>query len=194
MNIKNAPEFRQFTSHPKWFSIRGGIMMLLSIAITSLCIMAPNVYLLSESFSWLPIVAMILLAVGFLRCLDATLSITKQGFLLNMHGGVLDVVVGGLILFSVSSQPDRVIYLIAGYLFNQGILRNILLSVVTIRNPLSNRITGLVSILMGFLIWFEWPSVAPWFLALSLSVDIGFRGWALIMLASSIKAEPEGDH
>ena len=110
-----------------------------------------------------------------------------------MHGGVLDVVVGGLILFSVSSQPDRLIYLIAGYLFNQGILRNILLSVVTIRNPLSNRITGLVSILMGFLIWFEWPTVAPWFLALALSVDIGFRGWALIMLALSINAEPEGD-
>jgi uncharacterized membrane protein HdeD (DUF308 family) len=74
-------------------------------------------------------------------------------------------------------------------MLTQGLLRNVLLSVVSIRNPKSNRITGIISIILGILIWLNWPTSAPWFLAFSLSADIGFRGWSLIMLASSIKME-----
>lgn len=68
------------------------------------------------------------------------------------------------------------------------------MSVVSIRNPLSNRITGIVSIIMGILIWLQWPLMAYWFLALALSIDVGFRGLALIMLASSIKKDPSEDN
>jgi uncharacterized membrane protein HdeD (DUF308 family) len=149
--------------------------------------------ILSANASWLPIVAIVVLIVGMLRCIDAFMAHTPQGYLLNMHGGVLDIVIGGLILFSVGDEPEKLMYLIAGYLINQGILRNVLLSVVSIRNPWSNRITGAVSIIMGLLIWLQLPIMANWFLALALSIDISFRGWALIMLASSIKKDPSED-
>ena len=46
---------------------------------------------------------------------------------------------------------------------------------------------------MGILIWLQWPIMAHWFLALALSIDISFRGWALIMLASSIRKDPSED-
>ncbi|MEO1898822.1 MAG: hypothetical protein ABGX68_03405, partial [Methylococcales bacterium] len=54
-------------------------------------------------------------------------------------------------------------------------------------NPISNRITGIISIILGLMIWADFPTSAPWFLALSLSIDVSFRGWALIVLASSLK-------
>jgi uncharacterized membrane protein HdeD (DUF308 family) len=76
--------------------------------------------------------------------------------------------------------------LIVGYRLTQGIYRNILLPVAEIRNPLSNKITGVISILLGLMIWIDWPA-SMWFIAFSMSVDIGFRGWVLIVMASSIK-------
>ena len=189
MTSTNNSEIQQFKSRPFIYKSRGIVMLVLGVLFTISCLTSPNVMILSGT-SWLPVVAIVVLVVGILRCIDAYMAHTPQGYLLNMHGGVLDIVVGGLILFSVGDESEKLMYLIAGYLINQGILRNILLSVVSIRNPLSNRITGIVSIIMGLLIWLQWPIMANWFLALTLSIDISFRGWALIMLASSIKKEP----
>ncbi len=44
---------------------------------------------------------------------------------------------------------------------------------------------------MGLMIWLNIPSSAPWFLALALSIDISFRGWALIVLAFAYKKEKQ---
>lgn len=192
MTSTNSSEIQQFKSRPFIYKSRGIVMLILGVLFTISCITTPNVMILSGT-SWLPLVAIVVLVVGMLRCIDAFMAQTPQGYLMNMHGGILDIVVGGLILFSVGDEPEKLMYLIAGYLINQGVLRNVLLSVVSIRNPWSNRVTGIVSIIMGLLIWLQWPIMASWFLALTLSIDISFRGWALIMLASSIKRDPTED-
>jgi len=182
-----SSELKQFTSEPWWYRIRGMGMIIVGGGIASLCMFAPNVYMLGESFSWVPIIGVVIFLLGFLRCIDAFTSESLQGFLLNMQGGILDLVIGFLVLFSINDTPDNLNLLIVGYLLTQGIYRNVLLSVVNTQNPSSNRITGIISILLGLLIWVDWPTSAPWFLALSLSIDVCFRGWALLMLASAIK-------
>ena len=165
-------------------------MIILGGGIATLCLVAPNVYMLGESFSWIPIIGMVVILVGIFRCLDAYATESAQGFLVNMQGGVLDVVVGTLVLFSINFEADNLNLLIVGYMISQGIYRNILLSVAKVVNPLSNRITGVISVLLGMLIWVDWPTSASWFLAFSLSIDVCFRGWALIVLASAIKNAP----
>ncbi|MDC9729493.1 MAG: hypothetical protein PSN04_09260 [Methyloprofundus sp.] len=187
INAKNKAELVQFSSRPLWYSARGAIMILLGCVIAFFCITAPDVYILSADFSWIPVIAAVVIFVGIFRCIDALATVTAQGFLVNMQGGVLDIVVGVLVLFGINGEPENMSLLIVGYMISHGIYRNILLSVAKTPNPISNRITGAISILLGLLIWFEWPTTAPWFLAFSLSVDVSFRGWALIALASSIK-------
>jgi len=167
-------------------------MILIGGAIASLCIIAPKVYMLGENFSWVPVAGVLVLLVGVFRCIDALATETAQGFLVNIQGGILDIVVGFLVLFSISGQPDDLHLLVVGYLVSQGIYRNILLSVAKVPNPLSNRITGFISIILGILIWIDWPTSATWFLALSLSIDVCFRGWALIVLASALKKQSLG--
>lgn len=194
MPSTNSSGIQQFKSRPLIYKSRGMVMLFLGGIIAISCLTTPDVMILSGDSSWLPIVSIIVMIVGMLRCVDAFMANTDQGYLLNMHGGVLDIVIGGLVLFGVSGEPERLMYLISGYLITQGILRNVLLSVVSIRNPMSSRVTGVISIIMGLLIWLQWPVMAYWFLALTLSIDISFRGWALIMLASSVKRDPsEGD-
>lgn len=189
MKSKQSIELKQFTSRPWWYTTRGVAMAIIGGAIATLCLVAPDVYMLGESFSWIPVIGVIVLLVGVFRCIDAFIAITPQGFLLNIQGGVMDIVVGFLVLFGISGEPDDLNLLIVGYMITQGIYRNIILSVARIPNPVSNRITGAISIILGILIWVDWPTSAPWFLALSLSVDVCFRGWALIVLASSLKKE-----
>jgi uncharacterized membrane protein HdeD (DUF308 family) len=178
-------ELTQFTSKPWWYTTRGVVMLLTGGLIAVMCLISPNVHMLGERFSWIPAIGVIVFLVGCLRCLDAFISKSVQGFLLNMQGGILDCIVGIIVLFSINGEPRDLVYLIAAYMLTQGLLRNVILSTVTIRNPKSNRITGIISILLGILVWIGWPSAAPWFLAFSLSIDICFRGWGLIMLASS---------
>ena len=185
-NIKHS-DLRQFTSKPWWYITRGIGMIVIGIAVSVLCVVAPNVYMLGESFSWIPVIGVVILFVGIFRCIDALATQTAQGFLVNIQGGVLDIVTGVLVLFSISGQPEDLHLLIVGYLVTQGIYRNVLLSVAKVPNPVSNRITGFISIFLGILIWIDWPTSAVWFLALSLSIDVSFRGWALIALASALK-------
>lgn len=189
MISKNNSDLKQYTSRHLWYTTRGIAMIVLGGGIAILCLVAPNVYMLGESYSWIPVIGVVVILVGVFRCLDAFSTETAQGFLVNMQGGVLDVVVGTLVLFSINFEAENINLLIVGYMISQGIYRNILLSVAKVANPLSNRITGVISIVLGMLIWSDWPTSASWFVALSLSIDISFRGWALTVLASSMKKE-----
>ena len=164
-------------------------MILVGGIIAILSIVAPDVHILGRSASWVPVISVIVFLVGVLRCIDALTSETAQGFLSNIQGGILDIVVGLLVVFSTNDEPNNLNLLIVCYLLTQGIYRNILLSVARIHNPIPNRVTGLISIILGLMIWIDWPA-SLWFIAFSLSVDICFRGWALIVMASSLKMEP----
>ena len=188
MKSINPSELIQFTAKPRWYTIQGKAMIFIGGGLAILSIVSPNVYMLGQNASWVPVIGIIVLLVGIMRCLDGLASETAQGKLYNMQGGILDVVVGFLVVFSTNDEVNYLNLLIVGYLLTQGLYRNILLSVAKIRNPLPNRVTGLISIILGIMIWIDWPA-SLWFLAFSLSVDISFRGWALTVLASSLKKE-----
>ena len=180
---KITAELIQFTARPWWYTIQGWAMIVIGIIIAALCIVSPDVYMFGVDASWPPIIGIIVLLVGVFRCIDGLASENAQGFLFNMQGGVLDVITGILVAFSSDSAINNLNMLIVGYLLTQGIYRNILLSVAEIPNPLSNRVTGLVSVILGLIIWFISPA-SLWFIVFALSVDISFRGWTLITMAS----------
>ena len=188
MKSNITPELFQFTAQPAWYGIRGNAMLFIGGAIAILSMVAPNVYMLGGDVSWIPVIGIILLLVGVFRCIDGLASNTAQVLMYNIQGGVLDVVVGFLVIFSPNSEVNYLNLLIVGYLLTQGIYRNILLSVAEIPNPRSSRITGVISIVLGLMIWIDWPA-SMWFIAFSMSVDISFRGWAMIAMASSLKKE-----
>ncbi len=188
MKSNITPELFQFTAQPAWYGFRGKAMLIIGGGIALLSIVAPNVYMLGGDVSWIPVIGITLLLVGVFRCIDGLASVTPQALMYNIQGGVLDVVVGFLVVFSPNTEVNYLNLLIVGYLFTQGIYRNILLSVAEISNPQSSRITGVISIILGLMIWIDWPA-SMWFIAFSMSVDISFRGWAMIIMASSLKQE-----
>jgi len=44
-------------------------------------------------------------------------------------------------------------------------------------------LSGFMAVLLGALIWTEWPSTARWAIGLLVGIDMIFSGWSLVMLA-----------
>lgn len=47
-------------------------------------------------------------------------------------------------------------------------------------------LSGVLALIIGILIWRGWPSSATWAIGLLVGINILFRGWALITLASAL--------
>jgi uncharacterized membrane protein HdeD (DUF308 family) len=142
-----------------------------------------------ENASWLPLSSALVLAIGILRCVDALTSDRKALFFINMQGALIDIVCGFIILTSFHEEAATLGLLIAAYLLIQGMGRIIVTFSLTVPNPISTRIGGLISVLLGIMAWMNWPFSAMWFLSIALSIDITNRGWALIFYAYSVKKQ-----
>ncbi len=150
-----------------------------------------------QAYSWLPLVGLLILIVGIIESLEAYLSIHTDEFFLKLQNALLDLVVGFLVHFTVA-DPARLSLMITAFLIFKGLLRIIVSQVIELPNPSSTRMGGLISVAMGILIWFEWPSSEPWFLAFCLSTEVTLRGWAIVMFGLSLspnesKATPSVD-
>lgn len=174
---------------PRWFMFRGAMMLVLGSLLLIFTVLVPDMKMLGESASWLPVSSTLVLLVGILRLLDAFTSNNKALFLMNMQAGIFDATCGFIILTNIQAEALVLSLLIAAYLFTQGVFRIILTFSVEIPNPKSVRIGGFISVLLGIMVWMNWPFSALWFLSFALSAEITMRGWALMFYAHSVKKQ-----
>jgi uncharacterized membrane protein HdeD (DUF308 family) len=172
---------------------QGIVIMLMGMGLILVSTVRSHVIILSaRDLSWLPASGMVILALGLLECLDAFLAKESRDFLQNLQVGVLDTVMGALIIFSVAEEPARFSLMITNYLIVRGIVRITLIYALQLPRAALSSIGGLISIVMGFMVWMGWPSTAGWFLSLCLNIEIAVRGWAIIIFALWVKKQKEG--
>ena len=160
----------------------GALLLILSLT-------ASNMQMLGTSSSWIPVCSAIILLAGILRCIDAFASDRKTLLLMNMQGGVVDLVCGFIILTNISASALNLSLIIAAYLIMQGLFRVMLTFVIEIPNPNSVKTGGAISILLGLMACLSWPFSGLWFLSFALSAEIASRGWALMFYANSINKQ-----
>ena len=56
-------------------------------------------------------------------------------------------------------------------------------------HKISTSMAGVVSIILGFLIFQEWPTPDGWFISLGLNIEIAFRGWTGITFALWVRKQ-----
>lgn len=173
--------------------VQGAVIALIGIGLVLLCIVRSHVIILSaKGLSWLPASGMVILALGIVECLDAFLAKETRDFLQNLQVGVLDTVIGGMIVFSVAEEAGRFSLMIASYLIARGIVRITLIFAMQLPKAALSSIGGFVAIIMGFMIWMGWPATGGgWFLSLCLNIEIAIRGWAIIIFALWVKNQKE---
>lgn len=176
-------------NQPWWYMFRGGVMFVLGSLLLLFSLLAPNVEMLGGNNSWLPIASVLILIFGVFRGIDAFASNSKSLFIMNMQSSVIDLVCGFVILTNVGEVAFAFSLLVAAYLLIQGILRLVTTIALEVPNPTSTRIGGVISLVLGMMIWLDWPISGLWFLSFALSAEVANRGWALMVYAHSVNKQ-----
>jgi len=187
-HIENSFQEKKITLSWKRLLVQGVIIMLLGQILSLSSLLKTDIIIMSaRGFSWLPVGGLIIFILGLQECLEAFFAKDSREFHQNLQVGILDTVVGGLIIFSVSDEPQRLSLMIAAFLITRGAVRIALVQALKLPHIVSTSLCGIVSIVSGVLICFEWPANEGWFLSLCLNLEIAFRGWAIIMFGLWVK-------
>ncbi len=112
-----------------------------------------------------------------------------RGLALHVVSGVLALVLGGMLLFFPRQGVLTLTLLLSVFFIIEG--------VVKVVSALQHRsfaywgwmlFSGLLGIIIGVLIWLGWPSSAVWVLGLLVGIELIFSGWAMVMLAISVRS------
>jgi len=163
----------------RWFLMRGTAMVLVGL---SACVWAIMGAQSSLTFS-----GGLLLAVGILEILDAFWAERVSSFLQKVQDGILNAVVGTLIVLSLLSNLAGIHLLLTAFFMVGGLLRIIVSATLRVPRWTSAMAGGIASLVFGVLVWMQWPSSEAWFLGLCVSLDIIFRGSAQVILALALR-------
>ncbi|MDB6068195.1 MAG: acid-resistance rane protein [Pedosphaera sp.] len=161
--------------HRVWFIALGVALIALGIVAIATAILTTLISVVV--FGWL------LLIGGVIQSVHAFWVRPWSGLLLELLIGVLNIVVGLLIVANPGVGALGLTLLIAAFFIVGGLFRII----ASADNPFPSRgwaiAGGLVNLLLGILIWAHWPATAFWVIGLFIGVDLIFTGWWFITLA-----------
>ncbi|HEY9641023.1 MAG TPA: HdeD family acid-resistance protein [Coleofasciculaceae cyanobacterium] len=130
--------------------------------------------------------AVILIAAGLTKLVYAFQTRTENGFIWKLLLSVLYVATG-LVLWLYPLQGAITLTLVLGtFLFTEGIFELILaFRVRSTPNWFWVLVNGVVTLIVGGIIWFQLPTSATWVLGTLLGISILSSGFSRIMLALS---------
>src|SRR5215813_14560716 len=166
-----------------WFLGLGIVLIILGvIAIGSAILMTiASVFL----FGWILIIG------GVMEVMHAFWHKRWAGFFLDLLTGVLYVVVGWMMVNNPQESALLLTLLIAMFLVFEGVLR--IVAALAVRYPHwgSVLLDGVVSLLLGVLIWRRWPVSALWVIGLFVGIEMLLNGWSLVILSLTGRTLPE---
>jgi uncharacterized membrane protein HdeD (DUF308 family) len=132
-------------------------------------------------FGWLLFVG------GCVQFINAFMSRHWHGWFVPLLGAILQIVVGLLIVrHPIAGELTLTLLLAAGFLVS-GIFR----IVAGIAMDLPHRgwvfLNGLITLVLGVLIWRQWPLSGLWVIGLFIGIDLLFGGWTCVTLGLAIR-------
>ncbi|UCD68583.1 MAG: HdeD family acid-resistance protein [Betaproteobacteria bacterium] len=107
--------------------------------------------------------------------------------------GVLSVLIGGYMLSNPGIALVTLTLFLAGYFIVSGILEAVLSFQA---KPASgwgwSLFSGIVSVLLGIMIWNEFPMSGAWAVGILVGIRLIFGGWTLIMFGSAARGVTKG--
>jgi uncharacterized membrane protein HdeD (DUF308 family) len=165
-----------------WFVILGvslvvlGTVALGSVAIASLAAAAA--------------IGVLLLLGGAAEVVGAFWCRGWSGFFLELLSGVLSIVVGLLFLRAPLGALAALTLLVACFLMVGGIFK--IVAAVSYRFAAWgwSLAGGIIDVILGVMIWQEWPASALWVIGLFVGINLLFRGFNWIALGLALRSLP----
>jgi uncharacterized membrane protein HdeD (DUF308 family) len=165
-----------------WFVLLGVALVVLGlIALGSLWI---------AGLATAVAIGALLLVGGVAEMVGAFWSRGWSGFFLHLLSGVLSIVVGGLFLRAPAEAVLALTLLLACLLTVGGIFK--IVAALSYRFgawgwPL---LSGAIDLILGVMIWLEWPESAVWVIGLFVGISLVFRGLNWIGLGLALRTLP----
>jgi uncharacterized membrane protein HdeD (DUF308 family) len=165
-----------------WFLALGIILILLgTVALGSSVLMT-----IASVFFF----GMLLIIAGALEAVHAFWRREWDGFFIHLLGGILYLVVGLMIAANPAASAVTLTLLISMFLIVGGVFRIVGCLAVRVHHRPWLMLSGIVNLILGIMIWRQWPLSGLWVIGLFVGIDMIFNGWSLVMLAVSAKNLP----
>jgi uncharacterized membrane protein HdeD (DUF308 family) len=165
--------------HSTWFLVIGIALVILGMIAIGYAVEMTIVSVLF--LGWLLIIG------GIFEVIHGFSRRQWSGFFINLLAGVLYAVAGVVMIANPALAAVSLTLLIAIILIVAGLFR----LVVAFSTPLHHRgwliLNGVISILLGVMIWRSWPVSGLWVIGMFIGIDMIFDGWTEIMLALSVR-------
>jgi uncharacterized membrane protein HdeD (DUF308 family) len=131
----------------------------------------------------------LLVISGIGEAIHAFMAQGWRGFLLELLSAVLYLGVGVLLLVNPLEGALALTFVVAVFLLVEGIFK-----IITALRVRDHRgwgwllASGIVSVILGVLIWAQWPASGLWVIGLLVGIQLLFTGWSLVMLALAARS------
>ena len=163
-----------------WFLALGIALMVIGVLAVSEAILT--------TFATILVFGILLMAGGVVQIVNAFLARTWGGFFLHVLVGILHIIVGELMIEHPRAAAEGLTLLLAVSFLFSGTLRII----HALRERFADwgwvLVSGLVTLLLGVLIWRQWPASGYLIIGLFVGIDLIFSGWSWVMLGLIVKA------
>ena len=164
----------------KWLIILGIVQVVLGM----IAIASPLVTGIVVSI----FVGACLLGCGVGRMIQAFKADSWGAGLLGTAVGALTIIAGLLMLFRPGVGLVTLTLILAFYFLIEGISTAVVASKMRPNDGWGwVMFQGVVSILLGFMIWRQWPLSGAWALGTIIGIHILLNGWTMIMLGMAVK-------
>jgi uncharacterized membrane protein HdeD (DUF308 family) len=163
--------------------------VLLGIALVVLGTIALGAVVIASLAAAIVIGALIFMG-GVAETLGAFWCRGWSGFFVHLLSGVLSIVVGILFLRAPVGALAALTLLLACFFMVGGVFK--IVAVLSHRFaawgwPL---VSGIIDLVLGVLIWLEWPASALWVIGMFVGITMVFRGFNWIALGLALRSLP----
>ena len=167
------------TSEWWWFLLLGIALILLGTAAISVPIL---VSVVAVKFF-----GILLLVGGVAQIIGSFWEGEWSGLMLHLLMGILYAVVGGMLIGNPLEGLAVLTLMLAALLIVGGLFRVIVAMKMQFHVWGWVLLSGIISILLGVLIWADWPAISLVVIGLFLGIEMIFNGWSWIMLGLDIR-------
>jgi uncharacterized membrane protein HdeD (DUF308 family) len=168
-----------------WLLAFGILMIILGVFAIGAPVVATIAF--QVVLGWLLVIG------GIAEAIHAFMAQSWRGFLFELLSAILYVVVGALLLFNPLLGAAALTLLLAVFLVVEGIFKIIMaLRVRDHRGWGWLLASGILSLILGAMIWAQWPASGLWVIGLLVGIQLLFTGWSLVMLALAARAHRQG--
>ena len=165
-----------------WYLILG----IALIALGTFSLIAVSVATLAT----VTLISVLLIIGGITQSLGAFWARRWSGFFTLLLIGILYLVVGVVTLEHPVTFAADLTLMIAVFLIVGGVFR--IVSALTTRYPnwAWMLLNGAISLVLGIMIWRQWPVATLWVIGTFVGIDLIFNGWTWVMFSLAIRQLP----